>query len=89
MLLEKKLAEEKVNRALNCLSCKTEQLHKKDFSLHPLIAAHGSVSFPELQLDPEASAVHYQQRCPCEPTVCFTMQDVLITAWHIGEEDSP
>lgn len=39
-----------------------------------ITAAHGVVSFPELQLDCEASAVHYQQRCLCEPTVCFTLQ---------------
>lgn len=59
-----KQAEEKVNRALNCLACKIDT--HKDFSLHPLLtrAPSGGVSFPELQLDPEPSA----ERCLWEPT---------------------
>lgn len=45
------------------LACESEQLHKKRF----LVCIY--CCFPELQLDREASAIHYQRGA--EPAVCF------------------
>lgn len=58
-----------------------KQLHKKGF----LVCIY--CCFPELQLDRKARAIHCQRRC--QPTVCFTLQDAWIIAWHAGEDDGP
>lgn len=90
--------QEEVNRARNCLSCKTKRLNarKRVFSLHPLLitAACRSSSFPWLTPQPWSELSPLPANisvCVCvrQPTVCITTQNAPITAWHTGEDDSP